>query len=253
MYAQALESEGLLVVRLGPVGPREIVAPALELDQIDLVPEYIGSAAAFWGASDTNPDPEAARADLDGLLSEHGLTTLAASPAQDQNVFVALAEAAESAEIDSLTDLAEVAGSLRFGGPPECVDRPLCLAGLEEVYGIRFAEFVSQRTLAFTAEALKRDEIDVGLLFSTSPELADPELAALDDDRGLQPAENVIPVIRSAALAHWGDEVETTLDRLSAQLTTIDLRFLNARVANGEAIGDLAAEWLAENFSSDGD
>ena len=50
IYAQAMESHGVPVDRLGAVGPREIVAPALRIGEIDVVPDYVGTAAAYFGA-----------------------------------------------------------------------------------------------------------------------------------------------------------------------------------------------------------
>lgn len=248
LYAQAIESTGVPVVRLGPIGPREIIAPALQLGKIDFVPEYLGSAVDFWGSLDSHADVSAAHSELTDLVEGRGLVALAAAPAQDHNVFVVNAETAKSQDLESLTDLAEVADTQRFGGPPECVERPLCLAGLETVYGIRFAEFVPQKTLVFTAEALRRNEIDVGLLFSTAPELANPLLVVLDDDQAMQPPENITPIVTSESLNRWGARVSEAVDRLSLELTTIDLRLLNARASNGEPIADLAREWLAENL-----
>lgn len=251
LYAQAIEAAGIPVSRLGRIGPREIVAPALELDRVDLVPEYLGSALAFWGSQPGESDADSAHEALSEILDPRGLMVLAPSPAQDQNVFVVTDDVATELDLEDLSDLSTVAGSMRFGGPAECPERPLCLVGLEEVYGIEFAEFIPQRSLTFTAEALRRNEIDVGLLFSTAPELTDFALHLLVDDRGLQPPENIVPVVRADAIERWGSAVEEVVDRVSTRLTTIDLRLLNARVSNGEPLNELVREWLSENLVSD--
>ena len=85
----------------------------------------------------------------------------------------------------------------------------------------------------------------MGLLFSTSAALAEGPFVVLEDDRGLQPAENVVPIIRRPALERWGPEVRAALDGLSATLTTAELRTLNRRVEDGEPIEQVAASWLA--------
>jgi osmoprotectant transport system substrate-binding protein len=244
MYAQVIESTGTPVVRVGTVGPREIMAPALELGHIDVVPEYLGTALSYAGATEPNPDSESALADLDGRLSEIGLTALDAAPAEDKNVFVVTKELAETESLVTISDLGGLAPSLRFGGPPECQGRPLCYAGLQSVYGLRFDEFVPQRTLPFTAEALRRGEIDVGLLFSTSAPLLMTDLVELVDDREMQPAENIVPVVRVEALERWGPEVAAALNRLSAKLTTLELRILNVQVADEQPVADAARRWL---------
>ena len=247
MYAQVIESTGTPVIKFGAIGPREIIAPALELDRIDLVPEYLGTALQYAGATEPSADTAAALAELDELLRDRGLSALDAAPAEDKNVFVVTAAFAERSGVAQISDLVALAPELRFGGPPECPDRPLCLAGLEEVYGLRFAEFVPQRSQDFTAEALRREEIGVGLMFSTSAALVAFDLVVLDDDRLMQPAENVVPVVRSDALDRWGPEFVAALNAMSRELTTRELRILNVQVDNEVPVETVAREWLTEH------
>lgn len=247
LYAQALEAQAAPVVRLGRIGPREIVAPAMELDHIDVVPEYLGTALQYEGLTDPNPDLDSAFQELNTRLARRGLLALAPAPAEDKNVVVVTAERAAEEQLESISDLLPHAGGQRFGGPAECPDRPLCLLGLEGAYGLRFAEFVPQRSLAFTAEALRRGEIDVGLMFSTAAQLTAPDLVELTDDRQLQPAENVLPVVRAEAVERWGPSLIEPLDAVSAVLTTDDLRAMNLRVADGEPIAEVAGDWLVRH------
>jgi len=153
LYAQGLEAAGVPVVRLGPIGPRELVAPALELDRIALGPEYLGTALRYAGSTEPNPDSGTALAALNDQLVPRGLVALVPSPAEDKNVIVVTAATADVDKLETNSDLLSYVGDRRFGGPPECPDRPLCRVRLEGVYGVQFAEFVPQRSLAFTAEA----------------------------------------------------------------------------------------------------
>jgi len=244
MYAQLLESAGIPVVRLGAVGPREIVAPALELDRIDLVPEYLGTALQYFDAPEPNPDTGSALEDLAARLEYRGLTPLTPSRAEDKNAIVVTVDSALSNDFRNISDLSGFAEDFRFGGPAECRDRPLCLLGLNRVYGLSFAEFVPQRSLEFTAEALRRGEIEVGLMFSTAAPLGARDLVALTDDLQLQPAENVVPIVRSDALERWGPALSSALEALAPELTTPQLRLLNGRVAQGESVDEVARDWL---------
>jgi osmoprotectant transport system substrate-binding protein len=245
LYAQAIEATGTPVVRLGSVGPREIAFPALELGVVDLVPEYLGTVLQHLGAATPNPDTDTALTELVALLEPRGLTALEPAPAEDKNVIVLTARTADELGVRSISDLGPHAAALRFGGPPECPDRPLCLVGLRETYDLTFAEFVAQRSQVFTAEALLRGEIDVAQMFSTDPALATSMLVVLTDDRHLQPAENVVPVVRQDALDRWGSQVAATLDEVSAALTTSELQALNARLLDDEPVGVVVGEWLA--------
>lgn len=248
LYAQGAEQAGIPVERVGPIGPREIVAPSLEQGRIDLVPEYLGTASRFFGADEVARDPLTARLDLVDRLEERELTALGVSGARDVNVVAVTSDTADQLGLRSVSDLRGIAGDLRFGGPPECPERELCLIGLEATYGLVFGEFVAQPSLTFTVEALRRDEIDIGLFFSTAAELDDGDLVILRDDRGLQPPENIVPIVRLDALERWGPELAAMADAISAAMTTSQLRRLNGRVDDGGAVEVVAAEWLASEL-----
>jgi len=238
LYAQVLEGAGFPVERLEAVGQREVVAPALEQGLVDLVPEYVGSAATHFGAATIDAPGLAA------ALAERDLEMLEPAEAEDVNVFVVTETTALAGDLATLSDLSDVAAGLRIGGPVECPDRPYCLAGLHTTYGLTFAEFVAHRTLAVTAEALLRDEVDVGVMFSTAAELTSGPFVVLEDDRGLQPPENIVPVARRATVERWGPEFVAALDELSRALSTTALQQMNRRVEVGAPVDDTAAAWL---------
>jgi len=239
VYAQALEARDLDVQRIGVVGPREIVAPAMEAGLIDVVPEYLGTVHAYFGAlAGTSDRPEQA-------LEDRGLRLLEPAEAQDVNVFVTTTGLASEYDLITVSDLARLPVGSRFGGPVECPDRQLCLAGLNDVYGLTF-DFVPLRSLEVTAEALLRGEVEVALMFSTSAQFATDRFVALVDDKHLQPAENVVPLVRRAALVDWGSILSITLYQVSASLTTEILRELNQRVDAGEPPRAVAAAWLSD-------
>lgn len=238
LYAQVLESGGTPVVRLGPAGPREVVAPALELDRIDLVPEYLGTASGHFGATSTDV------AGLSEAVAPRGLVVLQPADAEDVNVFVMKTDAAEANGFTRLSDLVDFAPTATLGATVECPDRPLCLPGLRDTYGLNWADFQPQRSLLLTADALLSGEIDVGLMFSTSAELNTPRLFVLEDDRGLQPPENVVPIVRADALDRWQLTGSDPLAELSSRLTTGDLRAMNERVGDDEPIESVAHSWL---------
>lgn len=149
---------------------------------------------------------------------------------------------------------ATLASTLRFGGPPECPDRPFCLVGLQETYGLEFAEFVPLDAGGpITVEALANGEVEVGLLFSSDPSIQANDFVELEDDMGLQNADNLIPVIRTEVL-EASPGIEDLLNELSAAITQEELIALNSRVAVDEdAPADVAAEWLADQGFDQGD
>jgi osmoprotectant transport system substrate-binding protein len=249
LYAQALEGGGVPVARELLLGPRELVAPALEQGLVDVVPEYLGTALAYLGGEQPDPATEdATRARLAAAYARQDVRLLAPAAAEDQNSLVVTEGTALVYDLRTTSDLADVASAFRFGGPPECPDRPFCLPGIERVYGLRFEQFVPLDSGGpLTVSALREQNVDVGVLFSTDPHLVGREFVALEDDKGLQPSENVIPAVRAPVLERWGDDLRRPLDAVSAALTTQELRQLNAAVVLGGATPrQVARTWLTQ-------
>jgi osmoprotectant transport system substrate-binding protein len=250
VYSQALEDAGFRVDRAFGLGPREFVAPALAQGLVELLPEYAGTAAEFHSLGEAEPTDDVADThdELERAIARSPLVALTPAPAQDVNTFVVTAATAERLGVDTISDLAAVPDRLRLGGPAECPTRRLCLAGLEEVYGLRFAEFVTLDAGGpLTLRALLDGDVDVALLFTTDPMIAGAGLVELADDKGLQPAENITPLLRVELLDRWGDEIVSVVDAASAGLTTAAVRELNRAAGAEDAdIAAVVAAWRSE-------
>jgi osmoprotectant transport system substrate-binding protein len=246
LYAQALETAGYRVVRELHLGTRELVAPAVIRGLVELVPEYSGSALEFVaGPGTASPDPKITSAALTAELASRNIIALDPSPAEDRNGVVVTAETAAALHLATLSDLARVSETMTFGGPPECPARPLCLLGLETTYGIHFETVVPlDEGGPLTVAALLSGDVDVGLLFTSDGAIRTNRFVLLEDDRHLQPAENITPVLRPEVLERFGDGVAKVLNAISAELTTEDLRAMNASVASGVTPAEVAATWL---------
>ncbi len=245
LYAQALESHGIPVVRVLNLGPRELVEPALQKGLVELVPEYAGSLLRFLVGDSSASTIDETREELGAALQRRGLAALESAPAQDENGFVVTSELAGRLGLRTLSDLADEPG-LVLGGPPECPQRRLCEPGLEGTYGIAFDSFVPlDQSGPLTSDALVRGVVDVALLFTTSPEIVRHGFVLLEDDRHLQPADHVTPVVHAGVLDRFGPELADIIDGVSALLTTDELRDLNAEIAiEGRSPRAVAREWL---------
>lgn len=247
IYAQALEAEGYTVERRLNLGARDIVAPALRDGEIDLMAEYTGSLLAYEGG-EPSPDSDATFAALVAALEPQGLVALDYAPAQDKNGLVVTAETAQALGLAAVSDLAAHNGTLVLGGPPECPERPLCLPGYEDVYGLEFADFVPLDAGGpLTVEALAGGDIDVALLFTSDGVIAARGFVLLEDDMGLQPAENIVPVLRQEIVDAHGQDFVDLINRVSALITTAELSELNKRYGIDAVDADvLAREWLQD-------
>jgi osmoprotectant transport system substrate-binding protein len=247
MYAQVLEHAGYTVERSFDLRSREVSQSALESGQIDLKPEYLSSLLLFLDANaQASSDPTDVARQAGERLQPKGITVLTPSPAQDTNQFVANAKTAEAFNLTTLSSLAAVADRLTIGAPPECPIRPFCLTGLRDVYGILFEDFEPLDAGGpVTVAALKSDEVQIALMFSTDPSIEANGFIPLVDDQHLQDAENITPVIRTEKL---NDDVRPLLDGVSARLSSAMVTELVGKVViDGQAVAAVAKAFLAAN------
>ena len=250
VYSQALEAAGYKVQRAFSLGPREFVGPALSAGLVEFVPEYAGTASEFYSLGHAQPtqDVGATHSELVAAVGGDRLIALDAAPAQDANTFVVTQATASRLQLQKISDLQTVAGQLTFGGPPECRTRRLCLAGLADTYELTFGDVVTLDAGGpLTHDALKEGVVDVALLFTTDPAIANQGLVELADDRGLQPAESITPVVRTEVVDHWGSDVVAVINAVSVRLTTDAVRQLNGATAPaGTDVAAVASAWWSE-------
>jgi len=248
IYGQALAAGSFPVRILPDLGPRELVDPALMSGLVQLVPEYAGSALEFFslGRLLATSDAGAANRALAGSVAGRGLVPASPAPAQDANAIVVTAATAARYGLRSIADLARLAPGLMFGGPPECPGRAYCLPGLKRAYGLRFKTFTPLDAGGpLSLQALEAGDVGVALLFTTDPDIPARHLVVLADDRGLQPAENITPVVRRDVIARYGPNLLAALNTVSALLDTGTLRGLDARVElAGQDPRLVAGRWL---------
>jgi osmoprotectant transport system substrate-binding protein len=247
IYGQALLARGVPVRMEMDLGTREMVLPAFQTGMIDLVPDYVGSAlqAINPGVSVDMADTSAVTTGLaEALLAWHG-EVLSPSQAEDENGLVVTRHTAARYGLRSISDLVPYATRLTFSAPPECPTRPYCLVGIQSVYGLHFASLLPLATEEERITALNQGVADVALVFTTSPSLTDPDLVLLEDDKHLQPADHVAPIVSDRVVALYGVRLTEALDIVSARLTSRELTFLNWRVSvEGRSPAEEAHGWL---------
>ena len=181
IYAGALRAAGF-DAGVQTIGNRETYEPALELGDLTIVPEYVGTLTEFLnkkinGAAAepvASSDLDATAVELTALGEQAGLVFGQPAAAQDQNAFAVTAAFAEANGVSTLSDLAATCGEVVLGGPPECPERTFCQLGLEETYGLEISEFISLDAGGpLTKSALTQGAVTLGLVFSSDAALAD--------------------------------------------------------------------------------
>lgn len=252
MYQQVLQANGV-DASIKELTTREVIVPALEKGEVQLTPEYLGSFTEFINKQVNGADSEQlatgdAQATYDAvtpIAAEKDITLLTPSAAQDQNAFAVTNDFATQNNLQTLTQLGEYsqANPITLGGPPECPKRPFCQPGLEETYNVKVGSFVPLDAGGpLTIQALKQGKVNVGLVFSSSGSVQANDLVVLEDDKGLQTAENILPALYTPAVT---DTITQSLDKVSAALTTEELQQLNAQVEiDRRSPQKVAEEWL---------
>jgi osmoprotectant transport system substrate-binding protein len=247
LYADVLQHAGFQTLVKPDLGTRAVVEPALANGQLDIEPDYAGTLLLFLNPAATKAANQISLTvkNLKTLLAPHGATVDNPAPAIDSNVFVVTKKTAAKYHLSTVSSLKKVASKFVLGGPPECPQRPTCLLGLEKVYGLHFASFKSlDEAGPISVAALKQGQVQVVELFSSDGNVVQNGFVALTDDKHLQPADDLIPVIRNAANS---PKVAAALNKLSAKLTTAELSKLNIEVnSNNVSPSTAAQQWLTQ-------
>jgi osmoprotectant transport system substrate-binding protein len=252
IYAQALEAKGYTIDRHLNIGARDAYLAALTSGEVDLVPEYLNSLLANYKEHGTGDVDES----YDKLLTVLGsqdppLVAFDPAPGFDYNAWTVTAETAQQYHLTTMSDLAKVAGQLSWGFPPECSKNPECGPGLKEVYGIDIDTLANAQEVppcsATAAEKLNAGEVQVVELCSTQSVIVQFNFKVLEDDQHLAAAENMLPLTTAELADSAPEDYESTLNDVSAKLTTEELTKLNAAVdVEHEDVEDAAARWLQD-------
>jgi glycine betaine/choline ABC-type transport system substrate-binding protein len=116
-------------------------------------------------------------------------------------------------------------------GSPECRQRIDCLAGLEELYGLKFKSFTPV-DIGLRYTVLEKGQADLSILFTTDPQLSaeKDKYVILEDDKEVFPAGNVIFVTKKSVAEEAGPDFEKTILQVQEGLDLKVVQELDARV-----------------------
>jgi osmoprotectant transport system substrate-binding protein len=236
---------------------REAYFKLAKKGKIQAVPEYAATLTDYINGLDNGPNaPSKASGDIDETVTAlkaelpSSLAVLDPAEATDRNAFAVKRTFAAENSVASLSDLATYSKDhpVTLAGPPECPTRPYCKPGLEKTYGMKIGKF--QQTDAdgpLTRKALSSGKADVGLVFSSDGDLSSLGLLVLTDDKQLQAADNVIPLVASSLAS---GAAASALNAVSAALDQETLQALNAAVVVDKGTPQQVAEqFIAQNLS----
>jgi glycine betaine/choline ABC-type transport system substrate-binding protein len=228
IYAQALMAKGILVTRKFDIGPRSVYFPAMQIDQVAVIPEYNGTLLT------TSLDPKSKAVTTQGIdaaLTKElppSMEILDPAPAQDKDSVTVAQGTAAKYHLTSITDLIHVATSMIIGGPPEFESRQQGLVGLRAKYGLTFRSF---RPLddsgPVSHTGLTTGYVQAADIFTTDPAIQEDHLVTLADPDHVFTAGNVVPLVYKNRVNAM---VVATLNAVSARLTQDALLELDVKV-----------------------
>jgi osmoprotectant transport system substrate-binding protein len=252
LYAQALAAEGFSVEKKLDLGSEQIADKALQNGQIDLYPEYTGTAlVAIHGYEGENPPtPEATYQKAKKLYAQREPADTMLTPAQFNNTYGIFVrkEVAEQRNLTTLADLAEASPELTFVSFSEFQNREDGYPNMQKNYpGLNFGDVKIVNSIGGPIyQGVLQGEGDVGVGFTTDGQLAAEELVVMEDPKSIWPFYYPAPVVRSDVLKK-NPRMEVVLNSVSETLDVKTMRQLNAQVdIEQEDPEDVAAEYLKD-------
>jgi osmoprotectant transport system substrate-binding protein len=234
LYAQALEANGFTVEKRLNLGSEQIADRALQGGEIDMYPEYTGTAlVATLKDKEPAPDtPEATYERARELYSQREPADTMLTPADFNNSYgiVVVREVAEEMNLRTLEDLAEASPELRFASYSEFQNRDDGYPNLKKNYpAFDFKETIIVNDLNLRYRGLADDRADVGIGYLTDGQIASQDLAVMEDEKSIWPFYYPAPVVRSDVLEEY-PEMEQILNDVSASLDLETMQQLNSAV-----------------------
>jgi len=249
LLAQTIEGRTQLSVeRRFNLGGTQFVFEAVKKGEIDLYPEYTGTAllSILHGAPESKPAVVREKVST-AFLKNFNLRWM--PPLGFSNTY-ALAVRAEDPRFEGVTRISQLqalAPSVAIGGTHEFMDRPDGFSRLSKHYSLSFrADSVRSLDPGILYTAIQRRQLDVIAAFSTDGRIQAFKLRILEDDRRFFPPYEAAAVVRADTLAEH-PELEEALQSLRAQVSDEEMRSLNHQVDSlGKPVADVVREFLVK-------
>jgi len=270
LYAQALEAQGHPVERKFSLGETAIADSALRKGDIDMYPEYTGTALVAvlgqklpkvdgGGGKSAQLDPGARALAMDVAVdravrkgyAKRDVEMLTPTPFSNGNAVVVSRKVAKKYRLETLSDLAKVSGKLRFGSIPGAETRADALPLLKRVYGIKFRSVQTYEN-GIKYASLSDGKVDAVFGFETDGQIAADKLVVLTDDKAAWPPYHAAPMVSSRFAKNAGPAFAATVDQVSSLLDADTMRALNAEVdQSGKEPAAVAKAFLAKHHLLD--
>jgi osmoprotectant transport system substrate-binding protein len=247
MYALVLEDQGFQVERKLNLGGTPVAQASLQSGQIDLYPEYTGTALMTVLKQPANSNQKQVFDTVSKTYKEKfNLVWLEPAPMNNTQALAMTQEASQKYGIKTISQMVAKASQLTLIGAPEFEAREDGLPGLRKTYGdFKLKKFIPA-DLGLRYKTLTSGQADVAVAAGTDGEISAFNLVVLEDDKNLFPPYQVAPIVRQATLDK-NSGIRDALNALAPKLTNETMQRLNYEVSGKQREpAEVAKEFLTK-------
>jgi osmoprotectant transport system substrate-binding protein len=259
MIRLVLEANDFTVKDRTGLGTTDITRKALLAGEIDVYPEYTGTAISNFFKTE-KIDPKISRDGARSYLTvklldkKNGVEWLQRAPANNTFAMAIPKALADKEKLKDLNDFAAYVkrgGAVKLAASQEFVERADALPSFEKTYGFMLERSKQVLVLAGatpdqtqSAANQGKDGVNVAMAYGTDGTLAALSLVVLLDPKGAQPVYQPAPIFRSSVVAKY-PELRSIFEPLMKTLSESVLQDLNRQIAvDGKNPADVARVYL---------
>ena len=242
IYADALEDNGYEVERVYDMNT-DTISPAIQNGEIDMYPEYTGTALTDVLGLDMETDTDKVYESVSkGYEDKWNITWLDMTTMEDKVAIVMLKDKADELGVKNLTDLQKVADQLTLGDGVNFAEREDDLLRLNKLYGdFNFKVVNVDHSLAYSC--LDDGTVDVIPGLTTDVQLLDDKYVKIEEDIPVWPPQYVAPIVRDEVLEKY-PEMKDVLNNVSKHISTESMiEMLDEVINGGSEYEDVAADF----------
>ncbi len=220
----------LKVIRKFNLGTTAICHQALLRGDIDIYPEYTGTAYLLILKRHYKKMSSKKLYNIvkNAYFSRYHILWLSPFGFNNTQTIALRRKFAKIHHLKMISDLRNIENQLIIGAPPEFLKRPDAFLGLKKVYGLKFAE-IKSLSPDLMYEAIKNKSVNVIPAFSTDGRIQAYHLVTMRDNKNLYPSYYAAPLIRQTVLKKH-PEILKALKPLAGIINSKLMRRLNYEV-----------------------
>lgn len=235
-----------VVLKEGIGGGTANIHPALLNGEIDIYPEYTGTAWMFVLKNDKSLNSQEIYEKLKEQYEEkYDLQWLGLLGFNNTFALAVREDIARDMNLETYSDLATVSHKLVFGGEYDFFEREDGFSGLVDKYAFRFLDS-KEMDIGLKYMAIEQGEVDLINGFSTDGRLQQYGMTVLIDDKEFFPSYMCGTVIRKDTLESY-PELEGILSSMNNLITEEDMIRMNYLVeVENKSSSEVARSFLNE-------